>query len=60
MLPDDPAQASAAINAAIEQLIAIDPTQYLWGYNRYKHPAGAGLPPAMADAGAAVTNDENQ
>ncbi|MFJ5380376.1 lysophospholipid acyltransferase family protein [Cupriavidus sp. CER94] len=60
MLPEDPAAASAVINATIEELIHIDPTQYLWGYNRYKHPAGAGLPPDMAPAMPAVTNNENQ
>lgn len=60
MLPEDPAAASAVINATIEALIAIDPTQYLWGYNRYKRPAGAGLPPDTDLATPAVTNDENQ
>lgn len=29
------------LNAALEQLIAEAPGQYLWGYNRYKEPAGA-------------------
>jgi KDO2-lipid IV(A) lauroyltransferase len=33
------------MNAAIEQLVRKYPEQYLWGYNRYKHPAGAPLPP---------------
>lgn len=60
MLPDDPADGSAVINAAIEKLIEIAPTQYLWGYNRYKHPAGAGLPPETASAGPAITNNEIQ
>jgi len=60
MLPEDPAAASAVINATIEELIVIDPTQYLWGYNRYKHPAGAVLPPEMDHATPAVTNNENQ
>lgn len=45
-LPEDATQAATRINAAIEQLIAIAPTQYLWGYNRYKHPKGADAPPA--------------
>ncbi|CAJ0780615.1 Lipid A biosynthesis palmitoleoyltransferase [Ralstonia psammae] len=45
-LPEDATQAATRINAAIEQLIALAPTQYLWGYNRYKHPAGADAPPA--------------
>jgi KDO2-lipid IV(A) lauroyltransferase len=36
------------INQELEQLILECPEQYLWGYNRYKVPAGA-MPP---DAGA--------
>lgn len=60
MLPEDPAAASAVINATIEDLIVIDPTQYLWGYNRYKQPAGAGLPPEMDHAAPVVTNNENR
>ena len=34
------------INGEIETLIRQCPTQYLWGYNRYKHPGGAEPPPA--------------
>lgn len=30
-----------AVNAAMERLIRRRPEQYLWGYNRYKRPAGA-------------------
>ena len=37
--------ASRETNAMIEHLIAMAPAQYLWGYNRYKHPAGAPPPP---------------
>lgn len=33
------------INREIEQLIRQCPQQYLWGYNRYKRPAGAEPPP---------------
>lgn len=33
------------INVEIEQLIRQCPSQYLWGYNRYKRPAGAEPPP---------------
>ncbi len=33
------------INAAIETAVRKWPEQYLWSYNRYKHPAGAPLPP---------------
>jgi Kdo2-lipid IVA lauroyltransferase/acyltransferase len=32
----------------VERLVAACPSQYLWGYNRYKRPAGA--PPAPQDA----------
>ena len=31
-------------NAAIERTVAIEPTQYLWSYNRYKVPAGVTPP----------------
>ncbi|MDR1994211.1 lysophospholipid acyltransferase family protein [Azonexus sp.] len=34
------------INHEIEALIRQCPTQYLWGYNRYKQPRGAEPPPA--------------
>ena len=34
------------INQEIEALIRECPGQYLWGYNRYKRPAGADAPPA--------------
>ena len=33
------------INRALEELVAQCPEQYLWGYNRYKIPAGAPPPP---------------
>jgi KDO2-lipid IV(A) lauroyltransferase len=33
------------INLEIEALVRECPTQYLWGYNRYKHPGGAVSPP---------------
>lgn len=33
------------INLEIERLIGQCPEQYLWGYNRYKRPAGAEPPP---------------
>jgi KDO2-lipid IV(A) lauroyltransferase len=33
------------VNRGLERLIHTCPTQYLWGYNRYKRPAGAPLPP---------------
>jgi KDO2-lipid IV(A) lauroyltransferase len=36
---------AAALNRALEDLIRRAPGQYLWGYNRYKTPAGAAPPP---------------
>lgn len=37
-----------ALNHAIEQVVRRCPAQYLWGYNRYKVPAGAEPPPVAA------------
>jgi KDO2-lipid IV(A) lauroyltransferase len=34
------------MNAAVEAMVRKHPEQYLWSYNRYKHPAGAPLPPS--------------
>jgi KDO2-lipid IV(A) lauroyltransferase len=34
-----------ALNRALERLILRFPAQYLWGYNRFKRPAGADAPP---------------
>jgi KDO2-lipid IV(A) lauroyltransferase len=39
------AQGARRMNQAIEAVIRKYPEQYLWAYNRYKHPAGAPLPP---------------
>lgn len=36
------------INLEIEALVRECPTQYLWGYNRYKHPGGAEPPPGTS------------
>jgi len=33
------------MNALVERTIRRCPEQYLWSYNRHKHPAGAPLPP---------------
>lgn len=44
-LTGDPVGDAAMLNRAIETLIRKLPTQYLWGYHRYKVPAGAPLPP---------------
>jgi KDO2-lipid IV(A) lauroyltransferase len=35
------------LNAEIERVIRACPGQYLWGYNRYKRPAGAPKPAAV-------------
>ncbi|GAB4471500.1 MAG: lysophospholipid acyltransferase family protein [Burkholderiaceae bacterium] len=40
-LTGDAAHDAAVLNRALEQLIRACPAQYLWGYNRYKVPAGA-------------------
>lgn len=37
-LSETPELAAAQMNAALEQMIRKMPTQYLWGYNRYKAP----------------------
>jgi KDO2-lipid IV(A) lauroyltransferase len=29
----------------VEKLVRMAPSQYLWGYNRFKRPAGAPPPP---------------
>jgi KDO2-lipid IV(A) lauroyltransferase len=34
----------AVLNRAIEALVRRCPAQYLWGYNRYKVPAGVEKP----------------
>ncbi|MGE0356666.1 MAG: lysophospholipid acyltransferase family protein [Burkholderiales bacterium] len=47
-LPADRAAAARAVNEGVEALIRMAPAQYLWGYNRYKRPAGA--PPAPGTA----------
>ena len=53
-LPSDPqaqAESAAVVNLAMERLILQRPSQYLWGYNRYKTPRSAG--PDRASAAAA-------
>jgi KDO2-lipid IV(A) lauroyltransferase len=47
-LPEDRREAARRVNAMVEKLVRANPAQYLWGYNRYKHPAGAPLPPTAA------------
>jgi Kdo2-lipid IVA lauroyltransferase/acyltransferase len=38
-----------ALNAAIEDTVRLEPSQYLWSYNRYKVPAGVAPPPGDTD-----------
>ena len=46
-VPADPLD-TTALNKAVERVISSCPAQYLWGYNRYKVPAGAEPPPVIA------------
>ncbi|MCV2369566.1 lysophospholipid acyltransferase family protein [Roseateles oligotrophus] len=49
MPADLPAESAASlINQAMEQMIRLAPHQYLWGYNRYKHPRGLDVGAAPA------------
>ncbi len=45
-LPKDRRESARLVNAMVERMVRECPEQYLWGYNRYKRPAGA--PPAPA------------
>jgi KDO2-lipid IV(A) lauroyltransferase len=47
-LPADRAAAARVVNAGVERLVRSCPAQYLWGYNRFKRPAGAPPPPGLA------------
>ena len=47
-LAGDLVQRATQINRELETLIRQCPGQYLWGYNRYKVPAGAEPPNAAA------------
>jgi KDO2-lipid IV(A) lauroyltransferase len=49
-LRGEPLADATAINAAIERMVLRFPTQYLWGYNRYKKPANAPDAPDAPDA----------
>ncbi len=40
----------AALNRAVEDIVRTCPEQYLWGYNRYKSPAGAAPRQAVRSA----------
>jgi KDO2-lipid IV(A) lauroyltransferase len=46
----DAAHDAALMNRHLEALIRERPAQYLWGYNRYKVPAGSERPPSEAAA----------
>ena len=45
-LSEDAVTAATEINHALEQAILKAPEQFIWAYNRYKHPTGAELPPS--------------
>jgi KDO2-lipid IV(A) lauroyltransferase len=47
--PAGPVATPADVNREIERLVMMCPEQYLWGYNRYKRPAGA-TPPSAENA----------
>jgi Kdo2-lipid IVA lauroyltransferase/acyltransferase len=49
-LPADRKDAARRVNEMVETLVRACPSQYLWGYNRYKRPAGAPPPPSQAAA----------
>ena len=42
---EDPAASCNELNAAIEAAILTAPEQFIWAYNRFKHPLGAEPPP---------------
>lgn len=44
-LPADPREQATLFNEMMQDLIARFPTQYLWGYHRYKRPKKAPPPP---------------
>jgi KDO2-lipid IV(A) lauroyltransferase len=54
---EDKAVSARQTNAMVEKLVAMAPAQYLWGYNRYKHPAGAPLPPNSSSSPSPASSD---
>jgi KDO2-lipid IV(A) lauroyltransferase len=44
-LPTDRRESAQRVNLMVEKLVRMAPSQYLWGYNRFKRPAGAPPPP---------------
>ena len=49
LAPRPPESPVRALNRSLEQLIRRHPEQYLWGYNRYKVPAGVQAPRTAGD-----------
>jgi len=47
-LPADRREAARKVNEMVEKLVRECPAQYLWGYNRYKRPAGAPAAPGAS------------
>ena len=43
--PDDSVEAATVMNEFFEEMIMLQPSQYMWSYNRYKRPTGAELAP---------------
>ncbi len=43
--PADKTAAAVLINRGVEDMVRRFPAQYLWSYNRHKHPGGAPPPP---------------
>lgn len=46
--PADKTAAAELINRGVEDMVRRFPAQYLWSYNRHKHPGGAPPPPYEA------------
>lgn len=44
-LSEDATLGAAELSIAIENAVLVAPEQFIWSYNRYKHPSGAELPP---------------
>ena len=57
-LAGDLLQRTSQLNREIEGLIRLCPEQYLWGYNRYKEPRGAGAPPGDKAVSAKLAPEE--
>jgi len=51
-LPEQRREAAQRVNDMVEKLVRECPAQYLWGYARYKRPAGAPPPPQAAGRSA--------